>query len=192
MAKEYPLKIEILSYWHTGSGHGAKADADALVLRDGEGFPYVPGRTLKGLIRDALLEMGREDLADELLGREATEGANSGSKPGILAFDDGRMLAEDREWILQSSEADDLKANLFDTISATSMNPNGVAVDHSLRMIEVSLPMHLGASITYFGRPESEIITMESISVACRLIRSLGAYRHRGLGRCNMQFNPPA
>ena len=47
-------KIEFFSYWHCGSGQTAGADVDELVVRDVSGLPFVPGRTLKGLLREAV------------------------------------------------------------------------------------------------------------------------------------------
>jgi hypothetical protein len=52
--KTLTLKLDILSYWHAGSGRGAAALADAVVVRDDTGLPYLPGRTVKGLVRDAM------------------------------------------------------------------------------------------------------------------------------------------
>ena len=45
--------IEFFSLWHCGSGLAAGADVDERVIRDKDGLPYVPGRTVKGLLRDA-------------------------------------------------------------------------------------------------------------------------------------------
>lgn len=50
-------KIEFFSEWHCGSGLSAGADTDALVIKDSEGFPYIPGKTLKGLFREAIEEL---------------------------------------------------------------------------------------------------------------------------------------
>src|SRR5690625_450439 len=49
------LQIQIFSYWHTGSGMGKGPELDATVIRDSTGLPYLPGRTIKGLLREALL-----------------------------------------------------------------------------------------------------------------------------------------
>ena len=45
--------IELFSYWHCGSGLSAGADVDSLVIKDAKGMPFVPGKTIKGLIREA-------------------------------------------------------------------------------------------------------------------------------------------
>ena len=41
--------ICFFSPWHCGSGTSAGADVDELVVKDKNGMPYIPGKTLKGL-----------------------------------------------------------------------------------------------------------------------------------------------
>ena len=48
-------KITFFSNWHCGSGLAAGADTDELVIKDRNGLPYVPGRTIKGLLREAVM-----------------------------------------------------------------------------------------------------------------------------------------
>ena len=50
-------KITFLSDWHAGSGLGSGADADAVVIKDANNLPYLPGKTIKGLIKDSLLDI---------------------------------------------------------------------------------------------------------------------------------------
>lgn len=47
------LKLELHSFWHPGTGRGDGAAADAVVHRDADGLPELPGRTVKGLLRAA-------------------------------------------------------------------------------------------------------------------------------------------
>ena len=47
------LKITFSSDWHIGTGGGVPGVSDRAMLRDSEGFPYIPGRTLRGIFRDA-------------------------------------------------------------------------------------------------------------------------------------------
>ena len=188
----YDLTIDLLSYWHSGSGHGAKADVDAYVLRDNQGFPYLPGRTVKGLLRDALCEMGEENAAIELFGKPAKPKDNTGSTPGKIAVDDARMADEERNWINNHSDADGLKAQLFDSVASTAIKKNGVAAEKSLRLIEVALPMQLYGTITYTGNSDTESADVALIGTACGLIRALGSHRHRGLGRCHWSLQSSA
>jgi CRISPR/Cas system CMR subunit Cmr4 (Cas7 group RAMP superfamily) len=45
-------QIDFFSYWHASSGLAGGAYADLLVNKTREGLPYIPGRTLKGLLRE--------------------------------------------------------------------------------------------------------------------------------------------
>ena len=52
--KRIDYQIEFFSQWHCGSGLSAGADIALLVIKDKEGMPFIPGKTLKGLIREAV------------------------------------------------------------------------------------------------------------------------------------------
>ena len=53
------MKYEITFYtnWHCGSGLSSGADCDSLVVKDKNGLPFVPGKTIKGLLREAATEV---------------------------------------------------------------------------------------------------------------------------------------
>ncbi len=50
-----PLRyqIQFYGYWHVGSGLSASTYADAVVMKDPDDLPIIPGKTLKGLLREA-------------------------------------------------------------------------------------------------------------------------------------------
>ncbi|MBI5757696.1 MAG: hypothetical protein HZA46_04180, partial [Planctomycetales bacterium] len=62
----FTFRLKMLSDWHVGSGTGRPGSVDRLVLRDADGLPYVPAKTLTGMWRDAA-----ERLAFGLDGGEA-------------------------------------------------------------------------------------------------------------------------
>jgi CRISPR/Cas system CSM-associated protein Csm3 (group 7 of RAMP superfamily) len=47
------LTIDIRGYWHSGTGRGSGSHLDALVDTAHDGLPYLSGRHIKGLLRDA-------------------------------------------------------------------------------------------------------------------------------------------
>lgn len=47
------LTLELHSFWHAGSGRGRSAVLDAEVARDDAGLPFLPGKSVKGLLRKA-------------------------------------------------------------------------------------------------------------------------------------------
>ena len=50
-------KIKFYSDWHCGSGLSSGADLDLLVIKDKDGLPFVPGKTIKGLLLEAVEEI---------------------------------------------------------------------------------------------------------------------------------------
>lgn len=58
---KFKLRLTMLSDWHIGSGAGRPGNVDRLVLRDADGYPFAPAKTITGIWRDAA-----EQLADGL------------------------------------------------------------------------------------------------------------------------------
>jgi hypothetical protein len=142
--KTATLTIELFSWWHAGSGLGRGGDADALVIRDRDGLPYLPGKTLKGLLRDAV------QLAEDhgRLPAGTTErmfGANDPTtldprgqhadydptprEPGQITVTNATLPDDLADWLRAGGEA--RKAALFDTISSTALNRAGVVEPHT-------------------------------------------------------------
>ena len=75
MVMDITYKITFYDYWHCGSGLSAGADVDLLVIKDKNKLPFVPGKTMKGLVREALNDIlhfqGKKlDLLNLLFGKE--------------------------------------------------------------------------------------------------------------------------
>lgn len=180
------LEIELLSYWHAGSGFGRGADADALVLKDPDSLPYLPGRTVKGLLREAMQcceDSGAvpPGTTAGLFGAPAKEGHYTGSVPGKLTFGNARMKEAERAW-LSSPEGAKVRDALFDTVSSTSIDSTtGTAESQTLRTIELCVPLTLEAEIGNI--PGDDAFTC--LARAASLLRALGSHRTRGLGRCS-------
>ena len=188
MQKTAVITIELLSYWHAGSGSGRGGDVDALVLKDAAGLPYLPGRTLKGLLREGLhsceeagvVEEGRTNL---LFGTRAAAGDYAGSIPGELMFDNAVLPAEEQAW-LASEKGAPVRQALYDRFAATAINEkNGLAKDKTLRAVELCVPVTLLARVS---GPRGAINWIDDLEKACALTRALGSHRNRGLGRCHM------
>lgn len=186
--KTIQLTITISSYWHAGSGMGRGADADALVLKDRNGLPYLPGRTVKGLLREGmqscedagLLAPGR---TREFFGTATEEGSPTPSRPAILFVQDAHMQEAERKW-LSSPQGAPFRNALYDTIASTSLDPQGMAKDQTLRTIELCVPLELTAQIS---GPSGD--WDQDLEKACALVRCLGSHRNRGLGRCRMTLS---
>ncbi len=206
------LKLELHGYWHAGSGRGEGPGADAVVVRTPAGLPYVPGRTLKGLLREAVLQLAQcgqglearrvEALFGQRGARTAAEGEFSDDTvdaltkgqgrfevgSGVMRVSDARLGAtrdEQRAWETWAASPSKEKAwkHLFQTLSSTAIEGDtGIARKGSLRSMEVAIPMTLYA----FIECEEESDWRKELERALPLLRSLGAKRNRGFGRCTV------
>ncbi|WP_161971794.1 RAMP superfamily CRISPR-associated protein [Algoriphagus kandeliae] len=176
--------INFYTDWHAGSGLSAGAEADSIVIKDADGFPYIPGKTLKGLFVDAfqdflLLEIEgfSKDTQKALFGEFNEE--TGVTSPGSLFFSNATLPEAEKKAI-----GSDHAEFLFRTIAFTAIDSaTGVAKNTSLRTTEVCIPLELEAYIQ--GTKDSD---KEILNQLAKYIRSLGANRNRGLGRCSIKL----
>lgn len=168
-------KLEFFSYWHCGSGLAKGADVDQLVVKDEYGLPFVPGKTIKGLVREAAENINA--LSSKGYNTDSIFGKcdNDGSSQGLSFFSNAEFPESDKLTIINEK----LKMYLFSTVSSTAIGDDGIAKEHSLRKTEVALPCILTGYV--LNVPEDGI---ELIKNSFRFIKRLGENRNRGLGRC--------
>ena len=163
MSGSWNLTIHILGYWRAGTGRGAGVGVDAIVRRDDLGLPLLPGRHLRGLLRDAvetLSDLGDDVVppgtADRLFGRAAGIGeTRHDGTPGMVAVGSARLSDSWLDYARQlrasegTASADRSLSPLFARLSSTAIDPDtGTAKSKSLRTIEVSVPMTVHATLT--------------------------------------------
>ncbi len=172
-------KIEFFSNWHCGSGLAAGADVDALVVKDAEGLPYVPGKTIKGLLREAAEELnGTTSLLNRIFGLpgEAKLSETNTTRVGESFF--GNAILPEGAAIVSSN----LTPHLYQTFSSTSIDEkSGTAKDNTLRRIETVVPCSLEGEIR--NVPEGGTALIEE---AMQFIKRMGTGRNRGYGRCKI------
>jgi len=163
-------RIKFLEFWHIGSGMGAGAVADAVVLKDERGLPYVPGKTIKGLVREFADHEGNREFMDGCLGKE-------GKIDEVLPtyFSNAELM--DGEEIARKK----LQSYLFENISFTAIDEKGLAKDGSLRTIEFVVPMELE------GYVECEERYADDLKRYLSSIKRMGLARNRGFGRCHVK-----
>lgn len=194
--KTIHYQIQFHDYWNTASGLSGGARADILTLKDKHGFPFVPGRTLKGLFREAaevLLQSGLTTMqtVDKLFGeREAKETEPETEKQrkrdhGVAFFSNATFDLHTVK-LLQGSN---MIEQLFDVVAATAIDPeNGIADSHTLRRAEVALPCRLYASIYLEIEGTNIQEYIKQISYCMQYVKRLGHRRSRGLGRCTISI----
>ena len=193
------LQIDVHGWWQSGSGRGDGKLADSLAHRDADGLPELTGAQVKGLIR-SVLETGihagvvepsevadwlgsslpAEGSRDEAV--EALEAARYTSTAGSWAFTAATLGPDWRRWA-RSTDGD--PNALFSLVARTRLDAHGVAVDHTLRTIEVVAPMTLTAEI---HGPDARGV--EALETCLPWLRAVGSGRNRGLGRCTVTIRP--
>ncbi len=181
-------KIKFYSDWHCGSGLSSGADLDLLVVKDKYKLPFIPGKTMKGLIKEALEEIKefKRDQIDlvPLLGKEANAANDANDKDiqGACFFKNAELEKTLKDKIIDNG----LQEYLYKDISSTAINKEGVADEHSLRRMEVTIPCELEGEILAVPDEHEKLF-----SDALKFIKRLGQNRNRGLGRCSIYIIPP-
>lgn len=181
--KSYVVKWDFLSYWHISSGETFGATLDLTTRKDSFGLPMIPGKTIKGLFREAfhlmqdLNRVEKDDVAlwfgtgDELEPDKEERAGNI----GIAVFSDAKVdHSIAKSYIEEGGSVD----TFYRKISSTAIDQKtGTAKTHSLRQIEVVIPCPVYSRVHI---PEEARASFEKAS---RLIRNIGLSRRRGLGR---------
>lgn len=185
-------KITFYSEWHCGSGLAAGADVDLLVVKDPHGLPFVPGKTMKGLIREAVEDylsfsgtesgertnVSKTDVSKLFGTAYDAESGTEGQAAGTLFFSNASLPQNESEAIVGSNT----QKYLYRKVASTAIDDNGQARDHSLRKMQTVVPCTLEGKISgEMTDDEKEVITK-----SLGLIKRLGQNRNRGLGRCSV------
>lgn len=180
-------QIKFLDEWMCSSGLGAGAETDSEVIKDKNGLPYIPGKTLKGILKDAcieIVEFDNEQFLNQqqinyIFGAEFKPKTNEDqedrvSEAGNAFFSNAELSESEKDEIIKN----ELQEFLYHNVASTRIDNNGIAVDKSLRVREVCIP------ITLFGEIQIEKQYHSALENAMKWTRQLGTNRNRGLGRC--------
>ncbi len=200
------LDLQLLGYWHAGTGRGQGGFVDALCNRDRLGLPFLPGRTVKGLLRDAVglwagahlgepawrlvVELfGGPGFDDAPVGRDGERRARRVTEEGALAVTSARLLAAELAYFeqLPDDRLRALRAGLFARLSQTAIDSDrGAAKRGSLRTVEVAVPVMLEARVEPVrdAALPDDLTWQDVVRRAAPLLRAVGMGRSRGLGRC--------
>ena len=192
-------RIKFHSLWHIGSGESRGADVDMTVLKDHYGFPYIPGKTMKGIIKDAMLDsFGIDDhnnITTRIFGTENNPDNPDDNANGECYFTNAELSSSFKKELIGNK--DNLLEFLFIREAKTSISPNdrrnndsitgihgnGVAKDGSLRTFEVAVPVILYGEVLNIP---GEIT--KNFEDALGMIKRLGVGRNRGYGSCTVEL----
>lgn len=198
------LTIQLQSYWHAGGGRGGGSVVDAVVHRDLTGLPDLPGRHIKGLLRDALERAdaygwsGFKGLAQHLFGDRPEEAGRRAKEPqpGCLRVTDARLPDDLVVWLGRDDKSGGkhLVPHLFRNLHATAVeHDTGTAKDKSLRATEVVVPLTLYSRVEPIpSREPPPVGWADRLSGVLPLIEAVGAHRRRGLGRAILSLEEVA
>ena len=202
----YQLKIKLLSDTTFGRGDGVAGLIDQEVEHDPSGFPYLRGRTLKGLLTeecDNLITLLSDDckpawekLACKLFGKPGS----ACKTMGIVRFGDAclpdklrKAVALQIEQEASNKKQDALtKTQVLDSLTTirrqTAIDPqSGVADEGSLRSYRVVVrDFCFTANLMFEKPPDKEMLCL--LGVGALALRRIGSGRNRGRGhvRCTL------
>jgi len=177
--------LQFFDYWHLSSGLSSGAKLDSTVVKDNDNIPYAPGKTIKGLVREMFVELFGCEEAYQIFGFQSNEqdkcyDKDKKNKSSLLHFKNATLPQDTKDEIVSNN----LQDNLYDIIASTQINKDtGIAVDDSLREIEVVVPLTLEAKILDIPTQDE----FNKLKKALKMIKRMGLNRNRGLGRC--EFN---
>ena len=204
MSQIKQLTIDIASYWHAGTGRTSGSHVDRLVDKTSDGLPYLNGRHNKGLIRDAVsradswgwfndlapIQTEGQPLTDWLFGSRP-DGDNDETRfettSGQLLISNATLTKFEAHTLTRAENAA-LRKNLYRHIFSTAIeHATGTAKEHSLRGIEVTVPLTLTAEVECLDSQQAELV-FAYLDRAISLIDHVGGMRNRGLGRATLSL----
>jgi hypothetical protein len=199
----YYLKMLLLSDTTFGRGDGVAGLIDQEVEHDANGFPYLRGRTLKGLLSeecDNLISVISEPppsrwikAAEHLFGipgstLETISKMHIGDAclPPDLRREVGLQLDQERDRERRGQERrlteSDVLSSLTTVRRQTSIDPeDGAPVEHSLRSSRVIVrDLCFTAQLLFEDKPTADMLALLAVSTLA--LRRVGSVRNRGRG----------
>ncbi|HQU73367.1 MAG: hypothetical protein KDI06_14050 [Calditrichaeota bacterium] len=187
------------SDWQVGTSTGIPGVSDRALLRDRDGLPFIPGRTLRGVLRDTHRELAAFYPADQYPSVSNIWGSQNGgdlsSFPGSWVISNGELKADLRAALMELSDIDrNLWLDEMTYISPRiALDPNKRTREQHLGFMEVGrkeLAFEFAIS-KRFGQPfeekELDLIGLLEIN-----LRRVGGIRRRGKGQVRLTQNKSA
>lgn len=180
------MTIELKSDMCCGSGEANGVSVDQLATLDRRGLPIIPGKRLKGLLRE---EAALIELPDQRGMTEALFGTSGAEESGMLAFGDARLVGhESIERLIDEKGLTPaaVSAVCTTTRTTTAVEEDGVAQDHTLRTIQLVRRCDTSGTPTCFecsvrGTELTEA-QKDFLGDVVHCLRAIGIQKSRGLG----------
>lgn len=187
------LDIKFHSDFSVGGGMGDGFRADSVIARDQDGLPFLPGRALKGALREGAKVLGRcrgdlKDMVDLVFGTSSQ--ARETNQSGLLRVSGGSLQSDLRAVLqgLEDSEREQAVLDLTQVRKQTALDGNRQVVTGSLRGIECGVA---GLCFTATLRCEvpqdlDKTWLTQYLRCVCAAAKSMGGGRSRGLGEMSV------
>ena len=198
----YRLKIKLLSDTTFGRGDGVAGLIDQEVEHDPFGFPYLRGRTLKGLLSEesdnliAVLSHHKQDWERVACNLFGTLGSTI-STMGAVHVGDSCLPEDLRQAVAFQIKDETLtKTEVLDSLTTirrqTSIDPQlGTPDEGSLRSFRVVLrDLCFTVDLIFEKMPSDEMLSL--IAVGSLALRRLGSGRNRGRGHVQCTLHDDA
>jgi len=189
------IRVAFTSDWHIGTGAGGDEGADRAVVRDRHGFPYVPAKSLTGVLRDAAetiataLGDGWPGWVELLFGSQPTEESGAVTRapqPAAVSI----RAAHVSPTLAATFTTAEQRARLTHVKASVSIDPTtGTARDRQLSFTEMARPVSLYGSVTIDLDEPSRSTALALLVASCRYVESIGGKRRKGAGRCVVEIS---
>ena len=186
--KNMTLKITLKSATTFGRGDGVAGLVDREIEHDTNGFPFLRGRTLKGLLAESaeniVYALDSEEESKWKKAKDALFGKSGRGvdEKGLLIVGDAQLPSSLKEAILKEGwSKEDTLYSLTSIRRQTSMNEPGAPAHASLRSMRVLLPnVILESQLNFDGKLEA--IHEQLLAATILDLRRAGTGRNRGRG----------
>lgn len=188
---ELVLRFKLLSDAAPGTGEGRASAVDSEVPFDDHGLPEIPGKRIKGLIREAILELEDFGLVDR---GTAAEVCGTGDRDGIIGVRNARVPGADNiavwlAWCRSIAPMDFSPTRVLDCFTTlreqTAIDrESGSAKRNSLRRTRViRRNVEFGCPVVVDDGSSDVAFVQATLALAAAGVRRLGKSRNRGFGR---------
>jgi len=183
------IKLTLKSASTFGSGDGVAGWVDREIEHDEKGFPFLRGKTLKGLLAESAenVTFALENDDKTLPWHKAKDtifgaGGAGLKERGILHIEDAKLPEPLRaEMIKENWKKEDVLYSLTGIRRQTSINEHGAPDHATLRSMRVLLPgVTLEANISFDREPSD--MELQLLTAAVLDFRHAGTGRNRGRG----------
>lgn len=219
-ATDFTLSVTMLSDWHVGAGAG-RGEIDRVVQRDTDDLPYIPAKTLTGILRDGceqvalaldggdsrgtwhqwvnLLFGDQPALLNPQNREQDQEQIEQMPRPALLQIRSARLDAALREALgakptLKPSIAF-MKPGVAIDPKTGSAQPDCFRIEELVRMDAVLTAKYCALDFSEMQLTENQQKAAYALVVAgAKIVERLGGKRRRGNGLCKIELdsNPKA